>query len=280
MLNKIFNIIICVGVPYIAITWSFRHLGTAMGFGVTILCFMALFLYFRPKIYTILGRNKYLSDHDAGFKYMEKAYETGRMNPQDILIYAYMLIRDGHLVKAERLIVGTIHQNKDKLSEKNLLAADLNTAIILWKRNDLPGAIEKMESVYNTGYRSTVLYQTLGLFYILSGDNEKAKSFMDEAMEYNSDDISIRDNLGFLYIKMGEYEKAKEIYDKIFEDATPTFIEAFYNYGCALEHTGDFEKAQSYYQKALGCPERFLSTVKLSLVEASLSRVEDILNNK
>lgn len=280
MLNKIFNIIICVGIPYIAITWSFQHLGTAIGFGVTILCFMALFLYFRPKIYTILGRNKYLSDHDAGFKYMEKAYETGRMNPQDILIYAYMLIRDGHLVKAERLIAGTIHQNKDKLSEKNLLAADLNTAIILWKRNDLPGAIEKMESVYNTGYRSTVLYQTLGLFYILSGDNEKAKSFMDEAMEYNSDDISIRDNLGFLYIKMGEYEKAKEIYDKIFEDANPNFIEAFYNYACALEHTGDLEKAQSYYQKALGCPERFLSTVKLSLVEASLSRVEDILNNK
>lgn len=280
MLNKIFNIIICVGVPYIAITWSFRHLGTAIGFGVTILCFMALFLFFRAKIYTILGRNKYLTDHDAGFKYMEKAYATGRMNPQDILIYAYMLIRDGHLVKAERLIAGTIHQNKNKLSEKNLLAADLNTAIILWKRNDLPGAIEKMEGVYNTGYRSTVLYQTLGLFYILSGDMEKAQSFMDEAMEYNSDDISIRDNLGFLYIKKGETDKAKEIYDKIFEDTTPNFIEAFYNYGFCLEKTGDLEKAVAYYQKALGCPERFLSTVKLSLVEASLSRVEELLNNK
>ena len=199
MLNKIFNIIICVGVPYIAITWSFRNLGTAIGFGVTILCFMALFLFFRPKIYTILGRNKYLTNHDAGFKYMEKAYETGRMNPQDILIYAYMLIRDGHLVKAERLIAGTIHQNKNKLSEKNLLAADLNTAIILWKRNDLEGAIQKMEGVYNTGYRSTVLYQTLGLFYILSGNMEKADKMRESCDENGWTAVSMKDDWTTIY---------------------------------------------------------------------------------
>ena len=277
MLNKIFNIIICVGVPYIAITWSFSHFGTAIGFGVTVLCFMALFLYFRPKIYTILGRNRYLTDHDAGFKYMEKAHATGRMNPQDALVYAYMLIRDGHLVKAERLINGTIHQNKNNLSEKNLLAADLNSAIILWKRNDLPGAIKKMEGVYNTGYRSTVLYQTLGIFYILNNDLEKAESFINEAIDYNSDDISIRDNLGFLYIKQEKFDEAKKIYSKIFEDASPSFIEAYYNYATVMESLGEIENARDYYQKALGCPERFLSTVKLSLVEASLARVEELL---
>ena len=278
MLNKIFNVIICVGVPYIAITWSFRNLGTAMGFGVTILCFMALFLYFKPRIYTILGRQKYLSDHDAGFKYMEKAHSTGRMHPQDALIYAYMLIRDGHLTKAEKLIAGTIHQNKNKLSEKNLLAADLNTAIILWKKNDLPAAIEKMEGVYNTGYRSTVLYQTLGIFYLLNNDLSKAQSFINEAMDYNSDDISIRDNLGLLCIKQGEFKKAEEIYEKIFAETNPSFIEAHYNYATVLKQKGDLENACKYYQKALGCPERFLSTVKLSLVEAELEELEKRLN--
>lgn len=278
MLNKIFNVIICVGVPYIAITWSFRNLGTAMGFGVTILCFMALFLYFKPRIYTILGRQKYLSDHDAGFKYMEKAHSTGRMHPQDALIYAYMLIRDGHLTKAEKLIAGTIHQSKNKLSEKNLLAADLNTAIILWKKNDLPAAIEKMEGVYNTGYRSTVLYQTLGIFYLLNNDLSKAQSFINEAMDYNSDDISIRDNLGLLYIKQGEFKKAEEVYEKIFAETNPSFIEAHYNYATVLKQKGDLENACKYYQKALGCPERFLSTVKLSLVEAELEELEKRLN--
>lgn len=278
MLNKILNVIICVGVPYVVITWAFRNLGTTMGFGVTILCFIALFLYFKPRIYTILGRQKYLSDHDAGFKYMEKAHATGRMHPQDALIYAYMLIRDGHLTKAEKLIAGTIHQDKNKLSEKNLLAADLNSAIILWKKNDLPAAIEKMEGVYNTGYRSTVLYQTLGIFYLMNNDLIKAESFLNEAMDYNGDDISIRDNLGLLYIKQGDFQKAEEIYKKIFEETTPSFIEAHYNYATVLKHKGDIENACKYYQKALGCPERFLSTVKLSLVEAELADAESKLN--
>lgn len=279
MLNKIFNVIICVGLPYVAITYSFEHFGTAAGFGVVILCFAALFLLFKPRIYTILGRQKYFKDHDLGFKYMEKAHATGKMHPQDALIYAYMLLRDGHVTKAEKLIAGTLHQNKHKLTEKNLLAADLNSAIILWKKNDLDGAIEKMEGVYNTGYRSTVLYQTLGIFYLLNNDLDKAKVFIEEAIDFNSDDISIRDNLGLLYIKQGEYDKAEEVYSKIFEDASPDFIEAHYNYATVFEHKGDWENACKYYQKALGCPERFLSTVKLSLVESSLSQAEEHLNN-
>lgn len=278
MLNKIFNVIICVGVPYVVITWSFRKFGTAIGFGVMVLTFIALFLIYKAKIYTILGRQKYFKDHEAGFKYMEKAYATGKMNPQDALIYAYMLLRDGHLVKAEKLIAATLHQNKHKLTEKNLLAAELNRAIILWKRNDLPGAIAKMEKVYNTGYRSTVHYQTLGIFYLLNNDLEKAESFINESMEYNSDDVSIRDNLGLLYIKQGKYAEAEEVYEKIFNETSPNFIEAHFNYATVLEHRGDWEKACDYYQKALGCPERYLSTVKLSLVEACLTRAEEHLN--
>lgn len=278
MLNKIFNVIICVGVPYVVITYSFNHYGTAFGFGAMILCFIALFLYFKPNIYTILGRFKYHTDHDEGFKFLEKAHATGRMHPQDALIYAYLLLRDGHLVKAEKLIAGTIYTHKKKLTEKNLLAADLNNAIILWKKNELPAAIEKMEGVYNTGYRSTVLYGTLGVFYLLNNDLEKAESFINEAMEYNSDDMSIRDNLGLLYIKQGKLDLANEVYSKMFEESTPSFIEAHYNYATVFEQKGDWENACKYYQSALGCPERYLSTVKLSLVEAKLSIAEEKLN--
>jgi len=270
MINKILNIIIIIGVPYVVISYSFEHFGSAIGFGMLILTFVALFVIYKARIYTIIGRQKYFKDHDAGFKYMEKAHATGKMHPQDALIYAYMLLRDGHLIKAEKLIAGTLHQNKHKLSENNILAAKLNQAIILWKRNDLDGAILKMEEVYNTGYRSTVHYQTLGIFYLLNNNLEKAKSFIEEAVEYNSDDASIMDNLGLLYIKQGDYENAKKVYEELFEKSNPTFIEAHYNYATVLEHLGDWDNACQYYKKALGCPERFLSTVKLSLVEARL----------
>ncbi len=261
----------------LATSFSFKIWGSAIGFGVMILSFMVLFILYKPNIYTIWGRQKYMKDHDEGFKLMQKAYDTGKMNAQDALIYAYMLLRDGHLDKSERLIAGILHQKKDKLTEKNILAARLNQAIILWKKNDLAGAIEKMEGVYEKGYRSTVHYQTLGIFYLLNNDLEKAESFIMEAMDFNSDDLSIRDNLGLLYIKQGDWERAENVYESIFDEGSPAFIEAHYNYGLVFEHKGDWENACKYYQKALGCPERYLSTVKLSLVEAALTKAEEHL---
>ncbi len=269
--------IVFVAFTSLATTLAFKKWGSAIGFGVMVLSFMALFIVYKAKIYTILGRQKYMKDHDEGFKLMQKAYDTGKMNPQDALIYAYMLLRDGHLTKSEKLITGIVHQNKHRLTEKNILASELNQAIILWKKNDLPGAIEKMEAIYDKGYRSTVHYQTLGVFYLLNNSLDKAESFIMEAMDFNSDDISIRDNLGLLYIKQGDWEKAEGVYESIFDEANPDFIEAHYNYATVLEHNGDWENACKYYQKALGCPERFLSTVKLSLVEACLTKAEEHL---
>ena len=277
MFKKILIFILTIGIPYIATSLAFEHLGAGLGFGVMVLSFMALFMIFKPKIYTILGRQKYARNHDSGFKYMEKAYLTGKMDPQDTLIYAYLLLRDGHITKAEKLITGTIHQNKTKLTQQNLLAAELNRAIILWKKNDLDGAIKKMEEVYETGYRSTVHYQTLGIFYLLNNNLDKAEDFIMEAMDFNNEDASIRDNLGLLYIKQKKWENAEVVYETLFSETTPNFIEAHFNYATVLEHNGDYENAFNYYRSALGCPERFLSTVKLSLVEACLTRVEEHL---
>jgi len=77
-----------------------------------------------------------------------------------------------------------------------------------------------------------------------------------------------------VYIEKGDFDKAEEVYASLFADTEPTFIEAFYNYGRVLEEKGDLEGAFSYYQKAAGCPEKYLSTVKLGQVNAALSRVE------
>ncbi len=274
MLNKICVCLLCIALPYLIVSYTAAKFGLSFGFGMMILCLMAMFTYFKPYIYTIIGRMKYNTNHDDGFRYMEKAFKTGRMSPQAALVYAYTLLRDGHIVKAERIISSVLLLKKKKLTEQNILAAELNNAIILWKKNDLPAAIEKMEKVYETGYRSTVHYQTLGIFYLMNNDLDKAEQFINEALEYNSSDASILDNLGLLYIKHGNYTKAKEVYEELFDAEDADFIEANFNYATALEHTGDYEGACDYYKKALGCPERYLSTVKHSLVEIKLSDAE------
>ncbi len=277
LLNAIFNIILWGGIPYILVTIATEKYGIGMGISVMILVLVVMFLRFKPFIYTVLGKRKYFKDHDEGFKLLQKAYDTGKMIPQQALIYAYLLIRDGHIAKAERLINSILLNKKDMLTKQNLLAADLNLAIIMWKKGDLKGAVEKMEYVYSTGYRSTVHYGTLGIFYILNNQLDRAEEFCNEAIEYNPSDASIRDNLGLLYFRKGDIDKAEEIYQKLFEDTNPEFIEAYYNYGMVLEKKGDLAAAAGYYRTALGCPEKFLSTVKLGQADAALSRVEQKL---
>lgn len=274
LMKKFLSLILLIAVPYVVVSAAISKFGFGTGFGIIVLICIGLFLYFKAPIYTFIGRQKHLKDHDEGFKWLEKAYNTGKMSPQQSLIYAYLLLRDGHLDKAERLITSVLHQKGDVLTKQNLLAADLNMAIVKWKKNDLKGAIEKLEEVYDSGYRSTVHYGTLGAFYIMNNQLERAEEFCKEALEFNSSDASIRDNLGLLYIKKGDYDKAEEIYASLFADEEPDFIEAPFNYGRVLEHKGDLEGAFSYYQRAAGCPEKYLSTVKLGQVNASLSRVE------
>lgn len=277
MLKKILIFILCIVVSYIITTTAFNALGPTYGFGVMILMIIALFLYLRPSIYTIIGRKKYFADHNDGFKWLEKAYKTCRMKPQQVLIYAYLLIRDGDLSRADKLISGVLYKDKAYLSKDNILAANLNRAIIDWKRNDIKSAIERMEDVYNEGYRSTVHYATLGVFYILNNQLDRALEFCLEAEEFSPDDASVLDNLGLAYYKLGYIDKAEKVYKRLFEKNNPEFIEAFYNYGLVLEKKGCYAQAEQYYRQALGCPEKFLSTVKLVTVENALSRIEDKL---
>ena len=274
MLNKIFTVIMCVGLPYIAVTLGFDMMGNVGGFSMMILSAIALFLMFKPQIFTIIGRRKYFDDHDTGFKWLKKAYDTGRMAPQQALVYAYLLLRDGHIVQSEKLISSVLYKSRRKLTRQNLQAAELNLAIISWKKGDIKDAIQKLEGVYDEDYRSTVHYGTLGVFYILAGELEKAEKFCLEALEYNPGDLSIKDNMGLVYLKLGRLDEAREMYEELFEAGTPEFIEAYYNYGQVLEKLGDIEGAKEQYNKALGCPERYLSTVKLSAVDAALSKIE------
>ncbi len=275
IINKFLNFILWILVPYFLASVATKYFGIEMGIGVVILTFIALFLKFKATIYTLVAARKFSTSHEDGFKWYQKAYDTGKMNAQQSLIYAYLLIRDGHIDKAHRLINSVTTQKKDRLTPSNIQASELNLALILWKKGDLSGAIELMEKIGGEGYRSTVYYSNLGLFYTLNNQLEKAEEITLEALEFNPADAGIRDNLGFIYYKKGETDKALEVYEKLFEDTTPTFTEAFYNYGLVLEEKGDFSGAMQQYQKARSCPERYLSPVKLIHIDMALSRVEE-----
>lgn len=275
LINKILNVLLWVLIPYLLVTLATTNLGIEMGIGVMILCLVAFFLRFKAAFYTLYASRRFQKNHEDGFKWYQKAYDTGKMNPRTALIYAYLLIRDGYIDRAQRLIVSITSQKKESLTPQNIQAAELNLAIIEWKKGDLKEAISIMEKIYDEGYRSTVCYSNLGLYYILDGKLSRAEELCIEALDFNPSDAGIKDNLGTVYYKQGNLSKAKEVYEELFESSQPTFIECYYNYGLVLEALGEPDLAADYYKKARSCPERYLSTVKLGQVDMAISRIEE-----
>lgn len=252
--------------------------GSTFGFFGGVIGFLAGIAIFiiakRPTLLFLIGNSKYNADkHEEAYKWMKRAYETTKLAPGLSLTYAYLMIRDGMLSEAEAVINKVTYLNRRTLTKEDTLTANLNRAIIKWKQDNLPEAIEILEDMYNDGLKSTNLYGTLGYFYTLNNQHAKAMEFNLEGYEYNSDNLIIGDNLGASYIANSEFEKADEIYQKIFAQE-PQFIEPYYNYGMLMEKRGRYDLAKNYYEKALKYPEKYLSTVKHIDIEAAIENVE------
>ncbi len=249
---------------------AFGFLGGVLGF---IAGLLIIVLANKPLVLFMTGQREYTKgNHEKAYKLMQKAYSTTKLSPQNSLTYAYLMIRDGMLSESEALINKVTYLNKRDLTNGDLLLANINKSLILWKKGELGEAIALLEEMYDKNLRSTTLYGTLGYFYILSNELGKAIEFNKEGYEYNSDNMIIIDNLGACYILNSEFEKAEEIYQKLFKQ-NPQFIEPYYNYGTLLEKKGMFDEAKEYYKKALSFPEKYLSTVTHKDIRSSIENL-------
>ena len=249
---------------------AFGFLGGVLGFLAGLLIIV---LSNKPLVLFMIGQREYTKgNHEKAYKWMKKAYATTKLSPQNSLSYAYLMIRDGMLTDSEALINKVTYLNRRDITNGDLLLANINKALILWKKDELSEAIKLLEEMYDKNLRSTTLYGTLGYFYILSNELGKAIEFNKEGYEYNSDNMIIIDNLGACYILNSEFEKAEEIYQKLFK-MNPEFIEPYYNYGTLLEKKGMFDEAKEYYKKALSFPEKYLSTVKHSDIRSAIENL-------
>lgn len=263
---------------FVIVTYSFR-INTLLGIGVILATLAILAFIMRGDIIAIIARYIYNNDHGKGFMWYERGLKTGKMRPINILVYAYLLIREGVLDKSEQLINKTLFMEKDNLTDELVSGAHINLSIIKWKRGDLPGAISEIEEVYESGYRSSVMYGTLGCYYLLNGQWAKALEFNKEAYDFNSDDKIIRDNLGYNYYLCGAIGDAEEIYEDLVSEE-PTFLEPYYNYGKVLEVSGSYEEAMKNYEKALATEVKFLSTISHEQVKEAMDNLSEKLQKE
>lgn len=197
-------------------------------------------------------------DYPKAMKIFKIADKIGNLNVNNKMLLGYVCLRCGELDEARKHLrlcsTLTRHGSAERNQINNLLA------LVSWKEGNLSDGIEILEEIIDSGYKNTVVYQNLGIFYNLSDDKEKALKFNLEAYDYNSDDDIICDNLADSYAACGEYEKSEELYKKMMDnDPPPRFPEAYYGYGEVLIKLGKKDEGLEMIRKSLEKPFSYLS---------------------
>ena len=213
----------------------------------------------RANLVAIYGKTRYSQRrYPEAMKIFKFADKIGNLNANNKMLLGYVCLRCGELDNARKHLRFCSTMTRPGTAERyqvnNLLA------LVSWKEGNLDDAIEVLEDIVKNGYKNTVIYQNLGIFYNLSNDKEKALKFNLEAYEYNSDDDIICDNLADAYASSGDYQKAAEIYKNLIEkDPEPRFPEAYYGYGETLIKLGNKDEGLKLIEKALTKPFSYLS---------------------
>ena len=274
MSKKIYWLYLLIPVAATIIASGFKN--TAVTIGVLVLSLAITAFLLRAEIMMLVATLTYSKNKEKSLELMKKAYQTGKLNPAAQLTYAYVSLRNGDLDSAETMINKITYLGKNVLSVAELKKADLNRALISWKRGNLSDAIMMLEQLYSDGYLTTDMYNTLGYFYIANNETDKAIEIAKEGIDFAPDNLVTTDNLGQAYIMAGMLDEAQKLYETLIPKK-PEFIEAYFNYATLLERRGMLSEARDNYEKALEYEEKFFSTVSREQVAAALTHVEELL---
>lgn len=230
----------------IAIVAAFRT-HWALGLGVVVVLLGGLVLWNRPFLYAQRGNAAYMKgDRDQALMWLEKAYETKRMQPAHQVGYGYLLLKKGELERGEAVLREAAANAKSREAK---MQARTNLATALWLKGERTEAVRLLEDVFGE-FKNTTVYGNLGYFMVLQGDLEEALTFNLEAYAYNDDDVTIADNLAQTYYMLGRLEEAEEMYAKVIAKS-PKHADSYYYYAKTLQRLGRIEEAREQAERAL-----------------------------
>lgn len=260
---------ILISLVFAVLTIIFFIIDTLLGIGFVIAGIIYLIKIRKASIYAFIAQVRYSKGfQEDAIKWFEKAIAVKGAKNGTKILYAYLLLKRGNVERSEKLINEILASNPS-VDDKNLTKSNL--ALILWKKGQLEEAVGILEEIIKD-FKTTNIYGSLGYFLILKGDLQKALELNLEAYEYNNSNSIILDNLAHTYFLMGESDKAEEIFKKLM-DNSPTFPEAYFDYGLLFEKTGRNEEAAQKFEKALTCKFSFLSTITIEGINEAITRV-------
>lgn len=241
-----------------------------LGLFVIFIAVAAAFLLNRSGYYAYRANLAYSrGQKEEALKWFERAVAYENAPPFARISYGYLLLRNGQTEQAEQQFKKALAMNLPREAKRS---AELNMALVKWKKGQLQEAIRDLEQVYED-YKTTALYGTLGYLYIEQGDLDQALRFNEEAYDYNDSDAVILDNLGQTCYLRGEYDRAMEIYERLV-DKNPAFPEPYFHFGQVWMAKGNKEMARLYFEKALDQPMHHLNTVTREEIKQALAETE------
>ena len=210
-------------------------------------------------------------DTAVGLELLRKASRQGLTHNQEIQV-AYAELKFGDPKQAKTKL-NLLLMNK-KLKKAVEYQARCMLAIIHLNEREITEAREILDKLYEEGFRSTNFYATYGYMALLTREEEYYTRINTEAYHYNSDSPVIGDNYGLCLFMNKLYDKALEIYQMVI-DKNPNFPEAYYNYACVLEATGDYDKAKEMLSEALSQEFTGVTTIRREQVEGMLHRLTE-----
>ncbi len=234
---------------------------------INAIIFNSYFLGIVGNFYFVSGRT------EKAFKYYRKAIAKKTRNVSALYAYGIEILKDDG--KAEEAL--SLLQRAEKFNAKVNMDKNIRLAIssCYWVKGDIDKAIDTLERLkrdYN--YVNAHVYTTLGYFYILKEDFEKAMEYSNLAIEDQPEHSAAWDNIGQIYFRQENFDDAKEAFIKALK-FKETMVDSLYYLGCIYEKENETDKAFECFSKAKKCNVSSLNTITKEQILEKYRKYDD-----
>lgn len=249
--------------------------GTFLGMQLAIILFLILFLCYlivtkKHYIKVFNGMKAYkLEDYKTALEYYRDAAMSTWANTPIITNYLICELKYGKPSLAQEYINENLKiKPVNPLESINL---EVTKAIVTWKTSSKEAAINALKSLLATN-KNTYIYETLTSLLLGSGKFDEANEYINEAMEFNSDNNIIKSNYAEICYKLEKFDEASKYFEPLI-DANVSFIEPYYYTALIENKNGNFEKAIDLLRKAQGLNDSLVSLISQNDIEQAINSV-------
>lgn len=227
---------------------------------------------FRGYFYGLIGNYFYITRKpDKAMKYYQKAVDKNTFNIKALYNYGLDKL---HQNKADEAL--PVLERAERLNTKPLFDKLIPLAIssCYWLKGDINKAIEILENLKaKYKYLNPPTLITLGYFYMLKGEYDKAEEITLKALKDSPENASAYDNLGQIYFNKKEYDKAEDYFKKAIE-IKDTTVDSLYYLAVINRDKGNTSKALELLNKADGCYISGLNTISKEDISSALNSLK------